>query len=97
MALNPATVELIRYEIGPDTDVADDSVDEGTAALGISLETIYTNANAGQSNVLITSLIVWRTRPHCLAYPTLSHAGSLLRYHQGRQLAGPIPAGQVPS
>jgi hypothetical protein len=37
MALNPATVELIRYEIGPDTDVADD-------------------------NVLITSLIVWRTR-----------------------------------
>jgi hypothetical protein len=61
MALDPTIVELIRYEIGDDLDFVDDIADETATTLG-SLERLYTNANAGQSNVLITAGIVWRKR-----------------------------------
>ena len=63
MALDPAIVTLIRFEIGPDTDWVDDTADltGGEGELG-ALEDVYTNANAGDSNVLRTALICWRMR-----------------------------------
>lgn len=60
MALNPDTVELIRDEIGPDLDFADDSP-HSASQLG-NLEDIYNNENRGNSNALRTALICWRRR-----------------------------------
>ena len=60
MTLNPATATLIRDEIGPDQDFADDSPHAGTQ-LG-NLEDIYDTAERGGSNVLRSALICWRLR-----------------------------------
>lgn len=60
MALNPAIVELIRDEIGEDTDFEDNSPHTGTQ-LG-NLEDIYNTPERGNSNVLRTALICWRRR-----------------------------------
>lgn len=60
MALSPSIVELIRDEIGPDTDFSDDT--PHTSPQFDSLENIYTNANRGNFNVLRTALICWRLR-----------------------------------
>lgn len=61
MALSAAIISLIRDEIGDDLDFVNNESEE-TADTVDSLESIYTDPNRGQSNVLITSLIVWRRR-----------------------------------
>ncbi len=60
MVLNPAIATLIRDEIGPDTDFADDTP-HLAAQLG-NLEDIYNTAERGGSNVLRSALICWRLR-----------------------------------
>lgn len=54
MALDAAILRKIRYEIGAETlsGVDDDS----------TLETIYNDEDEGNSSVLVTALIVWRSR-----------------------------------
>lgn len=64
MALDPDIIELIRDEIGLDEDFVDNDVDLPVPlgeVLG-SLEAIYTSESRGNSNPLITALIVWRRR-----------------------------------
>lgn len=61
MALSAGLISLIRDEIGDDLDFVDNEVDE-TASTIDSLESIYNDPERGQSNVLITALIVWRRR-----------------------------------
>jgi hypothetical protein len=60
VTLNPATVALIRDEIGNDTDFSD-NIPHTSPQLD-SLENIYTDADRGKSNVLRTALICWRRR-----------------------------------
>ncbi len=81
MALDQDIVDLIRDEIGPDEDVGDDATSPGP--LG-DLETIYTDANRGNSNVLRTALIVWRRRlgAHFNSAFDISASGSLLSRSQ---------------
>lgn len=61
MALSSDLVNLIRDEIGDDLDFVNDEVDEDANSID-SLESIYTDVNRGNGNVLITALIVWRRR-----------------------------------
>lgn len=63
MALAQAVIDLIRDEIGDDTDWVNNDTDitGGEGELG-SLESVYTDANRGNSNVLRTALICWRKR-----------------------------------
>lgn len=62
MPLSPAIVELIRDEIGPDPDFANDSPHNPVIGQLDSLENIYTNTSRGNVNVLRTALICWRMR-----------------------------------
>ncbi len=59
MALTQTILDQIRDDIGTDLDVTDASP---VGSLGIDLETVYNDANRGDSNVLQTALIVWRRR-----------------------------------
>lgn len=54
MALEPAILRKIRYEVGGETiaDVDDDD----------TLEIIFNDPDEGNSSVLTTALIVWRSR-----------------------------------
>lgn len=64
MALDPAIIELIRDEIGIDTDWVDNDADLDPLdpeQLG-SLESLYLDPNRGGENVLRTALICWRRR-----------------------------------
>lgn len=63
MPLSEDIISLIRDEIGNDLDFVDNDSDITGAVdeLG-SLESIYTDANRGNGNVLITATIVWRKR-----------------------------------
>jgi len=60
VVLNPATVALIRDEIGNDTDFSDDI--PHVAPQLDSLENIYNDANRGASNVLRSALICQKRR-----------------------------------
>lgn len=55
MALEPAILRKIRYEIGDDV-TATGTDDDAT------LETIFNDEDEGNSSVLVTALIVWRKR-----------------------------------
>lgn len=63
MALSQDIIDLIRDEIGIDTDFVDNDSEltGGEEELG-SLESVYTSANRGNFNILRTALIVWRRR-----------------------------------
>ena len=63
MPLSQDIIDLIRDEVGTDQDFVDNDSDITGAAdeLG-SLESIYTDTNRGNGNVLITAAIVWRRR-----------------------------------
>jgi hypothetical protein len=61
MPLAQAIVDLIRDEIGVETDFVDQIADEGAGELA-SLEAIYVDDNRGNSDVLRTALICWRLR-----------------------------------
>ena len=61
MALDQTIIDQIRDEIGPDLDVSDEVLSPNPAPLG-DLETIYTDANRGNSSTLRTALIVWKRR-----------------------------------
>jgi hypothetical protein len=67
MALAQEVIDLIRDEIGNDTDFVDNDAELGAnpGALG-SLEGIYTSEARGNSNPLVTALIVWRRRMNSL-------------------------------
>lgn len=54
MALDPAILRKIRYEIGSMTETSVDDDD--------TLEVIFNDADEGNSSVLVTALIVWRHR-----------------------------------
>lgn len=60
MTLSAAIVDLIRDEVGDGTDFSDN--DPPSADQLDSLEAIYTDADRGNYNVLVTALIVWRRR-----------------------------------
>ncbi len=60
MALNSATISLIRDEIGNDLDFSDNN--PSTPPQLDSLENIHDDANRGNFNVLRTALICWRRR-----------------------------------
>jgi hypothetical protein len=60
MTLAANIVSLIRDEVGDGTDFSDN--DPPSATQLDSLEAIYTDANRGNGNVLVTALIVWRRR-----------------------------------
>ncbi len=64
MTLDPLIVDLIRDEIGNDTDFSDNT--PSTPPQLDSLEKIYDNPNRGDSNVLRTALICWRRRLNSL-------------------------------
>ncbi len=64
MVLDPLIVDLIRDEIGNDTDFSD-SNPSAPPQLD-ALEKIYKDVNRGNSNVLRTALICWRRRLHSL-------------------------------
>lgn len=64
MTLDPLIVDLIRDEIGNDTDFNDN--DPHTPPQLESLEKIYDDPNRGNSNVLRTALICWRRRLNSL-------------------------------
>ena len=61
MPLSENIITLIRDEIGNDLDFANNTSDL-TADQYDSLENIYTDVNRGNSNILVTALIVWRRR-----------------------------------
>lgn len=54
MALQPAILRKIRYEIGSETETGVDDDD--------TLEVIFNDTDEGNSSVLVTALIVWRHR-----------------------------------
>ncbi len=60
MTLDPLIVDLIRDEIGNDTDFSDNT--PSTPPQLDSLEKIHDDPNRGNSNVLRTALICWRRR-----------------------------------
>ena len=64
MTLDPLIVDLIRDEIGNDTDFSDNI--PSTPPQLDSLEKIYDDPNRGDSNVLRTALICWRRRLNSL-------------------------------
>ena len=61
MPLSAAIIDLLRDEVGDQTDFVDNIVDEDPTSLG-SLEAVYTDINRGNFSVLRTALIVWRKR-----------------------------------
>lgn len=61
MVLSVSQIELIRDEIGPDLDFANNTSEVIAGQLG-SLEAIYTDPLRGNENVLKTALICWRNR-----------------------------------
>jgi hypothetical protein len=61
MVLAVGIVELIRDEVGPDLDFANNTSELIAGQLD-SLENIYTNSNRGSTSVLRTALICWRLR-----------------------------------
>jgi hypothetical protein len=85
MALDQAVVDLIRDEIGNETDFADNE-SELTGEPGElgSLESIYEDASRGDSNPLRTALIVWRRRLWSLQNRSfdLTTEGTLLNRRQ---------------
>lgn len=82
MALSNAILEKIRDEIGGDLDFANNVGDEVGGELG-TLETIYTDADRGNYDVLRTAYICWRRRmnDHAKRGFDVTKGGSLL----GRQ------------
>ena len=64
MTLDPLTVDLIRDEIGNDTDFSDNN--PSVPPQLDSLEKIFDDPNRGGSNILITALICWRRRLNSL-------------------------------
>ena len=64
MTLDPLIVDLIRDEIGNDTDFSDNT--PSTPPQLDSLEKIYDDPNRGNSNVLRSALICWRRRQNSL-------------------------------
>lgn len=54
MALDPAILRKIRYEVGKETETGVD--DDAT------IETIFNDTDEGNSSVLVTALIIWRSR-----------------------------------
>ena len=64
MTLDPLIVDLIRDEIGNDTDFSDNTPSAPPQL--DSLEKIYDDPNRGDSNVLRTALICWRRRLNSL-------------------------------
>ncbi len=64
MTLDPLIVDLIRDEIGNDTDFSNST--PSTPPQLDSLEKIYDDPNRGDSNVLRTALICWRRRLNSL-------------------------------
>lgn len=61
MALDPVIIEVLRDEIGPDTDWVDNDSELVAGSLG-SLESLYLDPNRGGENVLRTALLAWRKR-----------------------------------
>jgi hypothetical protein len=62
MALNVNVVALIRDEIGPDLDFANNAVDFDSSIHFDSLENIYNTVARGNSEILRTALLCWRMR-----------------------------------
>lgn len=54
MALDPTILRKIRYEVGKETETNVDDDD--------TIETIFNDSDEGNSSVLVTALIVWRSR-----------------------------------
>lgn len=54
MALDPTILRKIRYEVGKETETGVDDDD--------TIETIFNDENEGNSSVLVTALIIWRSR-----------------------------------
>lgn len=61
MALSTNQIAIIRDEIGPDLDFANNIGEEVAGQLG-TLELIYNDPLRGGENVLKTALICWRNR-----------------------------------
>lgn len=68
MALSSEVIDVIRDEIGVDTDFVNNDSELSGAPAGTlgSLESIYTSDTRGNGHVLVTALIVWRRRLHSL-------------------------------
>lgn len=63
MALSAAIIDLIRDEIGPDTDFVNNTSELGGNPNALAaLEDIYIDTNRGNYSVLRTALICWRRR-----------------------------------
>lgn len=54
MALDPTILRKIRYEVGKETETGVDDDD--------TIETIFNDEDEGNSSVLVTALIIWRSR-----------------------------------
>lgn len=54
MALDPAILRKVRYEVGKETETGVDDDD--------TIEVIFNDEDEGNSSVLVTALIIWRSR-----------------------------------